>query len=149
VFCDLPGGEYLNSIYDGDYEKQDRMAWEYLMEIRRNDTNDAMMGVFMQNVGLGSENLTVLQKLLASYMQKYAYQEKGCLEPGAVQHRVYWETPDVVTTMNGWESSRREGIVYDQTFHLNKEFEAACSQLCGDAYSMMTAAGGLNMTGTR
>jgi len=149
VFCELPGGEYLNSIYQGDYEKQDRMAWDYLMEIRRNDTNDAMMGVFMQNVGLGSENLTVLQELLAIYMQKYAYQDEGCLEPGAIAHRVNWETPDVVTTMNGWEFARKEGFVYDQTFHLNKEFEAACYQLCGDAYSMMSAANGLNMTGTR
>lgn len=52
-FCELPGGESLHAIYEGDYDKQERMAWDYLMEIRRNDTNDAMMGVFMQNVALG------------------------------------------------------------------------------------------------
>tara|TARA_R110002049_G_scaffold65710_2_gene172262 strand:- start:10200 stop:10376 length:177 start_codon:yes stop_codon:yes gene_type:complete len=25
-FCELPGGEYLNAIYEGNFEKQDRMA---------------------------------------------------------------------------------------------------------------------------
>ncbi len=148
-FCELPGGDYLNAIYEGDYEKQDRMAWDYLMEVRNRDTNDAMMGVFMQNVGLGSENLTVLQELLASYMQKYAYHDKSCLKPGAFTRRVTWKKPDVVTTLNGWEFARMEGASFDATYSLNKEFQQACNQLCGDAGSMTAAVNGLNMTGTR
>lgn len=148
-FCELSGSEYLNAIYEGDYDKQDRLAWEYLMEIRRNDTNDAMMGVFMQNAGLGSENLTVLQELLASYMQKYAYHDGRCLTSGAFERRVTWSTPDVVTTLNGWEFSRKEGVTFDSTYRLNKEFLQACAQLCGDAGSMTAAVNGLNMTRTR
>ncbi len=149
VFCELSGGEYLNAIYEGDYEKQDRMAWDYLMEIRRNDTNDAMMGVFMQNVGMGAENLTVLQEVLANYMRKYAYHDGRCLEPGAFEYEVTWDTPDVVTTINGWEFARKEGLHLRETFRLNKEFAQACAQLCGDAGSVTMAADGLNMTRTR
>ncbi len=137
-FSKLPGGTYLDAIYNGDYDRQDKLAREYLQEM--NDGHGAAFSVMLTGVAslmtsdMNVRDLTVLEHVLSLYMDSYDTYGKACLTDGWFERRYKIKMPDIVEFDEyGMETSRIPGETTISIVRLNEEFTSACDDLCNSA----------------
>ncbi len=137
-FSNLPGGAYLDAIYNGDYDRQDKLARAYLQEM--NDGHGAALSVMLTGAvslmtsDIHAKDLTVLEHVLSLYMDSYDTYGKACLTDGWFERRYKFKMPDIVEFDEyGMETSRIPGETTISIVRLNKEFTLACDNLCNSA----------------
>jgi len=143
-FDDIKGGDYLNAIYQGDYGVLRHADNVYLAGLQPLIQNNLEMMKMMtplfklisggiidekfidKNINEEMKKLSMLNRVLATYLFNYQYDFKRCLGENKVKFTVFSSSPDfVVTNYMGAEISRIYGRHSQDIYFVNKEFATA------------------------
>jgi len=140
MYCNLPGGLYLNAIYNGSFEIV-RALDEQLRTAKQSFTAENMpsfkvgrrdyLKEFMQVVVPTS----ILPYLANRYMYLYQNLPASCLEPGFKVNRERYVVPDTFdpdTDFNGIviPGARNPGHTVTAEYKINPVFFKLCDHLC-------------------
>lgn len=142
----LKSSKYLNAIYTNNYQVQNTLAREYLVEMSNGD--GAALGVLAAGLAslagdgrVKNQQLTVLEEVVSIYMGLYAKYPQSCLQPGWFERRFKHTDPDdVMYDENMLEITRLPGDVRTTVYKLNKEFKGACDGVCNAGGSLALSA---------
>ncbi len=155
VFCDYPGGVYLNAVYDGDFDRVQHldeqlrnagigaidklMPGEGLTEteqkvFRRTERakSDAMLKNLLISATVPPSSLPFLAK---RYMYQYQSTSQACFEPG---HRIIekeWIIPATRTADTEYDGFIIPGDIIPGSrmaanYDVNPEFFSLCDRVC-------------------
>ena len=135
TLCRMPGGDYLEAIYVGDFVKQNELAGAYIRDVMSSGGSDAMMlGVLINQTGGQQSEFTYLEDVVGYYMlsssRKWRNQPQ-CYPSGA--HRVTFTTeyPDqVYETVGGVYLGRDEGYTNVTEYAVSPALKPACDKIC-------------------
>lgn len=130
--CTLPGGPYLQAIYDGDYAEQHRIGQIYMGRMLMAGGTETMAAGVIINSLQGIHDLTLLEDIIGYYMlastRKWGDQ---CFAPDAASIRFTTTYPDqVYETLDGIEIGRDPGFTAITDYRVNPKFLPACDVLC-------------------
>ena len=130
--CTLPGGPYLQAIYDGDYDKQHEIGQIYMGRMLMAGGSESMAAGVIINSLQGIHALTVLVDSIGNYMlattRKWGDQ---CFAPDATSVRFTTTYPDqVYETLDGIEIGRDPGFTAITDYRVNPNLLEACNVLC-------------------
>ncbi|KHD05810.1 hypothetical protein PN36_14485 [Candidatus Thiomargarita nelsonii] len=134
VFCDLPGGDYLNAIYEGDIARVRKLDKKYLKSV--NDIADhlskdniILKGLF--ELMMGKSHPSLLSPLAVEYMHDYKHRPKRCFKPGAQKLTLNTKTDTYITyDLYGNKMSEFGGIPLSGEYLINAEFVNLCKNIC-------------------
>ena len=149
AFLSLPGGKYLNAIYQGDFQAQNDIAWDYLLKIKNGDQNDLIMGMFVSSFGaafnVAKEDMTVLEEIIVHYLAMTSDRKPECFRPGAIRKTYTYNNPKIVYEDGTIIPASRIEAIY----RYNKEFGPICDALCERQGTLKMVAQGVNFKRTK
>lgn len=128
VFCDLPGGRYLNAVYRGDLDAIRQMDYLYAQSVNEfvgtampaGESNNPINQIF--GALLNVEEIQLLKDAANKYLYSYAAWGESCLDPGA-QARTFIHVEPVIVETDEWGvTTTSGGERYEATYTLNPEF---------------------------
>lgn len=128
VFCELPGGRYLNAVYRGDLNAIRQMDHLYAQSVNRyvgtampqGESNNPINQVF--GGFLNAPEIQLLEDAANKYLYSYAAWGESCLDPGA-QARTFVHVEPVVVETDEWGvTTTSGGERYEATYTVNPEF---------------------------
>jgi hypothetical protein len=139
-FCELPGGDYLNAIFRGDFPKIreiDNNAFKGLRSLIKKVTfGDDKFYSFLTALSNGA-NESLLPLVVDEYMYTYQQWAKDhCLDADAVvveknEYVPGYSVKEVYSSGAEIEISRTEGYMLHATYVINPEFWQTCQRFCG------------------
>ena len=133
--CRLPGGYYLDAIYEGDFDKQNELAAKYIYDVISAGGAEVMMlGVLINNTGGQKTDFTYLEDVVGYYMLSSSrkWRNKPQCYPSGV-HKVTFTTeyPDqVYETVGGVYLGRDEGYTNVTEYAVSPALKSACDKIC-------------------
>ena len=137
-FTGIPGADYLNAIYNQDFEALRALDRRYVAGIRPLMTFGAQQAMELgplinalsgQRSGTAEadlahwlQNLSALHAVLGTYLLNYQDVYAKCLRPDAPKMVVTTQTDYVTRDGFGAEISRREGWTTQDSYRVNPEF---------------------------
>ena len=149
AFLSLPGGKYFNAIYQGDFQTQDKIAWDYLLKIKNGDKNDLIMGMFMSSFGaafnVAKKDMTILEEIIVHYIAMTSDRKQECFRPGAIKKTYTYNNPEIVYE----DGTRIPASRIEAIYRYNKEFSPICDALCERQGTLKMVAQGVNFKRTK
>lgn len=137
VFCDLPGGRYLNAIYNGRIDDVRQMDFLFEQSQRALVAQQNDEGI-LQAIALGpvraalrAGNSQLLRRTANKYMHSYAAWGEECFDSGATEKTFEYTTPTVIET-DQYGTTTTGGITFSAKYTVNPEFFVLRDQL-GDS----------------
>lgn len=130
MFCDYPGGDYLNVIYEGDAGKFVGVDNEYMGVIRESARE---WGILQSSTNQSAlvRDISAMPEVIKTYMHHYAVTSAQCLRQDAVAVPVSLNIAERdLTTMSGVLVQRFHGYNFSKTVFINREFADACRRDC-------------------
>ena len=141
VFCELPGGAYLNAIYNNDLQtvqKLDKRATkEMKSSARQFDTNTGleMIGIRFADY---IEDITVSTLVANLYTYQYQYNSRACLGSNAQSRTFSFTTPKYrYENLYGMDVGSVGGDTISATYVVNPEFVPLVNKLGSHFGSVM------------
>tara|TARA_R110001592_G_scaffold16881_12_gene71689 strand:+ start:10595 stop:11758 length:1164 start_codon:yes stop_codon:yes gene_type:complete len=133
--CKLPGGYYLEAIYEGDFKKQDTLAKNYLNQVLTSGGSEVMaLGMLINGTGGQGSKFTYLEDVIGYYMLSTSRKWNGnpqCYPAGAHKVTFTTEYPDqVYETLGGVYLGRDEGYTKITKYTVNPSLKGACDKIC-------------------
>ncbi len=133
MFCDLPGGAYLNAIYHNDSKAiqklEERSYREMKSAARQFDINSGLelIGIrFADHI----EKTSLLQLVANMYMYQYQYNYSSCLTANAQSRTFSYTTPKFdYTNLYGMDMGSVGGDRINATYTVNPEFISLLERL--------------------
>ncbi|MFK7794709.1 MAG: hypothetical protein AB8B89_05110 [Gammaproteobacteria bacterium] len=131
--CNLAGGYYLQTIYNGDFDRQNTLAGEYLDEIALVGGDEAMaLGMIINTLGAKGNDFTFLEDVLGYYLlatsRKWPNQ---CYGPGSSEVTFTTTYPEqVYETLNGIYLGSDPAVTKVTSYKVKPEFKTACRSMC-------------------
>jgi len=127
-FCFYDAGGLLDSIYHGNLERSKNYAKRYT-NYHQGEFKDKHLMVFKALSNY--PDLSLIEDVLGSYMKSYPGSGDDCFQNGSFELRreAYFDGYRLVNGL-GQEIIKVDPSQTVDTYHLNKEFEKACQDLC-------------------
>ncbi|MFK7887826.1 MAG: hypothetical protein AB8G16_13280, partial [Gammaproteobacteria bacterium] len=134
VFCDLPGGRYLNAIYRGDLTAVRQMDFLHQQSVRAffNERKKILGGGVLERVfdtAFDPNQLQLLREVANKYMYAYPVFGEACFDAGASPKKYEHVTPVVIETDEYGVTTRSGGQTFEATYTVNPEFVALRDRL--------------------
>jgi len=131
--CTIAGGYYLQAIYDGNFDKQNALAGDYLGQIAASGGDEAMAhGVIINSLSAKGNNFTFLEDALGYYLLATSREwPKQCFGPSSTEVTFTTTYPEQVYETLGGVSMGSDAAVRRTTKYIIKpEFDTACNSMC-------------------
>lgn len=133
--CMLPGGYYLEAIYEGDFKKQDTLAKNYINQVLTSGGSEGIaVGTIINAIGGKGSKFTYLEDVIGYYMLSTSRKWNGqlqCYTAGSHNVTFTTEYPDqVYETLGGVYLGRDEGYTKVTKYTVSPTLKSACDKIC-------------------